>query len=260
MNFGIKLGKTMRINYSKSQQMVMSPLQFSIIRITTCDYNIHMWTPCTPQMQFENIYLHIPSMYQTKWRIWMRFSVVFFLLHVFNRTDLRYTLERITDVTSPMIHTDIIIIIVLFKKEWRKRKGAQHGRDITHSIITMIHCVVSAAALWQWLSISFIWHFIAVRSQQPSVMLWGGHSPRVHGEGCKREPGDGGGGGGRGLEGGGGSTSGKHCWGKVRVWEGGMRRKETTTAKASPSDAEPGLSSPSQGFPSHFPSPHTRHF
>lgn len=61
------------------------------------------------------------------------------------------------------------------------------SHDIMRSI-TMIHCVPSASALRQWRPITFIWHFIAVRSQQLSAMLKGGHRLPVCREADGKEP------------------------------------------------------------------------
>lgn len=94
---------------------------------------------------------------------------------------------------------------------------------------------------------------MAVRSQQLSATLKGGHSMMARWGGSREE-----------LMGRGrmkrGSTSGKRCWEKERVWKGDMGAKETTRANVdpglqiSPSDARVSLSSASRGFPQHFPS------
>lgn len=64
--------------------------------------------------------------------------------------------------------------------------AAVSSHDIMRSI-TMIHCVPSASALQQWRPITFIWHFIAVRSQQLSAMLKGGHRLTVCREADEKE-------------------------------------------------------------------------
>lgn len=83
---------------------------------------------------------------------------------------------------SPQADTDIksnIYFYILNLHIKIEEGAAASSHDIIRSI-TMIHCVPSASALRQWRPITFIWHFMAVRSQQLSAMLKGGHRlPRL---------------------------------------------------------------------------------
>lgn len=83
-------------------------------------------------------------------------------------------------------YKNIYIYIILNIRIKREDGAALSSHDIMPSI-TMIHCVPSASALRQWRPITFIWHFIAVRSQQPSAMLKGGHRLTVCGEAHEKE-------------------------------------------------------------------------
>lgn len=83
---------------------------------------------------------------------------------------------------SPQADTDIksnIYFYILNLHIKIEEGAAASSHDIIRSI-TMIHCVPPASALRQWRPITFIWHFMAVRSQQLSAMLKGGHRlPRL---------------------------------------------------------------------------------
>lgn len=139
------------------------------------------------------------------------------------------------------------------KTREEKRSSSERSHDITHSI-TMIHCVARASALWERRPISFIWHFIAVRSQRLRATLEGGHSLIVR---WGRDGGWAGWTGGREdgwREGWGGERGDPHCRGKVRVCEGGMGENETTMAKAS-AGFQPPTPTPTPGRPA-FHVPH----
>lgn len=90
--------------------------------------------------------------------------------------------KGIRRVRSPQADTDIksnIYFYILNLHIKIEEGAAASSHDIIRSI-TMIHCVPSASALRQWRPITFIWHFMAVRSQQLSAMLKGGHRlPRL---------------------------------------------------------------------------------
>ena len=143
-----------------------------------------------------------------------------------------------TKVLRSGSHTDIrIICFSLFKK---MKRSSSSSHDVIHSI-TMIHCVVQASALWQQRPISFIWHFIAVRSHQLSAMLKGGHLLIVLWEAnkkCRRV----------GVSNGWGR--GIFFWQHTveRKWEGGEGENETTMANPWLGFSLVSLM-PSQGFP-----------
>ena len=146
-------------------------------------------------------------------------------------------------MTSLKIHTDIIIIVLLNENVWneQEQRGARLSHDIIIHSITMMHCVV-----WQWLSIRFIWHFIAVRSQQLSAILKGGRSLIVHRDRAAR--------GSQEMEGRGniGNIVGEKWECEREGWESEKKKETTTTVSARSLWCRAGLSSSSRGFPSYF--------